>query len=73
MTTDLTIEIFLSIFLYTFQFCLHYTSTNFQHLFLDFELTPILQQLKSLDTIGYCQRQVFSLYVSQHKHKITSL
>ena len=29
--------------------------------------------LKTLDTIGNCQRPVFSLGVSQHMHKITNL
>ena len=29
--------------------------------------------LKTLDTIGSCQRSVFSLGVSQHMHKITNL
>ena len=29
--------------------------------------------LKTLDTIGNCQRTVFSLGVSQHMHKITNL
>ena len=29
--------------------------------------------LKILDTIGNCQRPVFSLSVSQHMHKITNL
>ena len=29
--------------------------------------------LKTVDTIGNCQRQVFSLGVSQHMHKITNL
>ena len=29
--------------------------------------------LKALDTTGNCQRPVFSLGVSQHKHKITNL
>ena len=28
--------------------------------------------LKTLDTIGNCQRQVFSLRVSQHMHKLTN-
>ena len=30
-------------------------------------------RLKTLDTIGNCQRPVFSLGVSQDKHKITNL
>ena len=29
--------------------------------------------LKTVDTIGNCQRPVFSLGVSQHMHKITNL
>ena len=29
--------------------------------------------LKAVDTIGNCQRQVVSLGVSQHMHKITNL
>ena len=29
--------------------------------------------LKALDTFGKCQRPVFSLDLSHHKHKITSL
>ena len=29
--------------------------------------------LKPVDTIGNCQRPVFSLAVSQHMHKITNL
>ena len=29
--------------------------------------------LKTLDTIGKCQRLAFSLAVSQHMHKITNL
>ena len=29
--------------------------------------------LKALDTIGNCQRPVFSLGASQHMHKITNL
>ena len=29
--------------------------------------------LKTLDTIGYCQRSVFSLGVSQHMPKLTNL
>ena len=32
-----------------------------------------IDPLKTLDTIGNCQRQVFSLDVSQHTHKITNL
>ena len=35
---------------------------------------PLLRfsaKLKTLDTIGNCQRRVFSLAVSQHMHKIT--
>ena len=32
-----------------------------------------LQRLKTLDTLGNCQRPVFSLGVSQHMHKITNL
>ena len=32
-----------------------------------------LSVLKAVDTIGNCQRPVFSLGVSQHKHKITNL
>ena len=31
------------------------------------------EPLKTLDTIGNCQRPVFSLSVSQHMHKITNL
>ena len=30
-------------------------------------------KLKTLDTIGNCQRSVFSLGVSQHMHKTTNL
>ena len=30
-------------------------------------------ELKPVDTIGNCQRLVFSLAVSQHMHKITNL
>ena len=29
--------------------------------------------LKTMDTIGNCQRPVFTLGVSQHMHKITNL
>ena len=29
--------------------------------------------LNAVDTVGNCQRQVFSLGVSQHMHKITNL
>ena len=29
--------------------------------------------LKTLDTIGNCQTPVFSLYLSEHMHKITNL
>ena len=32
-----------------------------------------ISKAKTLDTIGYCQRPVFSLAVSQHMHKITNL
>ena len=32
-----------------------------------------VDELKTIDTIGNCQRPVFSLGVSQHKHKITKL
>ena len=32
-----------------------------------------LYELKTLDTIGNCQRPFFSLDVSQHMHKITNL
>ena len=31
------------------------------------------RRLKTLDTIGNCQRPVYSLGVSQHMHKITNL
>ena len=31
------------------------------------------ESLKAVDTIGNCQRAVFSLGVSQHMHKITNL
>ena len=31
------------------------------------------RNLKTMDTIGNCQRPVFSLAVSQHMHKITNL
>ena len=33
----------------------------------------ILAPLNTLDTIGNCQRPVFSFGVSQHMHKITNL
>ena len=36
-------------------------------------LCPQARHLKTLDTIGNCQRPVFSLGVSQHMHKITSM
>ena len=35
--------------------------------------TVLRSSLKTLDTIGNCQRTVFSLGVSQHMHKITNL
>ena len=32
-----------------------------------------VRRLKTVVTIGYCQRPVFSLGVSHHMHKITNL
>ena len=37
------------------------------------KLRPDNSCLKTVDTIGNCQRPVFSLGVSQHMHKITNL
>ena len=36
------------------------------------EVGVFLRRFQTLDTIGNCQRPVFSLGVSQHKHKITN-
>ena len=41
--------------------------------FLTIEVKTLDSTLKTLDTIGNCQRPVFSLGVSQHVHKIKKL
>ena len=38
-----------------------------------FFISKEIRSLKTLDTIGNCQRPVFSLSLSQHMHKITNL
>ena len=41
--------------------------------FGEFKFKQCKYLLKAVDTIGNCQRPVFSLGVSQHMHKITNL
>ena len=40
---------------------------------IQFSVQESGQSLKTMDTIGNCQRLVFTLGVSQHMHKITNL
>ena len=42
-------------------------------IWLDRFIPSLLFTLKTVDTIGNCQRLVFTVGVSQHKHKITNL
>ena len=46
---------------------------NPQWLHLTLSLSIDFPFPKALDTFGYCQRPVFSLGISQYKHKITNL
>ena len=61
------ITAFVSFFSSSFKVC--YNSKHDTHLLV----YTFIQALKTLDTIGNCQRPVFSLAVSQHVHKITNL
>ena len=45
----------------------------YYHYSIETSFTVEFKCLKTLDTIGNCQRSVFSLGVSQHVHKITNL
>ena len=46
---------------------------DFDPLFVEIQLEYVVRSLKTLVTIGNCQRLVFTLGVSQHMHKITNL
>ena len=49
------------------------TEIHVPNCFFNVDSTRPVTFLKTLDTIGKCQRPVFSLAVSQHMHKITNL
>ena len=55
-------------------FCFHNDALIDQcALILKFVMTSTNKRLKTVDTIGDCQRPVFSLCVSQHMHTKTNL
>ena len=65
---------FKRLYIYIMQSCvlLTYRGTFFSITFQSHNQT-YTDLLKTVDTIGNCQRPVFSLSVSQHMHKITNL
>ena len=51
----------------------NFYATNYFESFLNFVLNYFIVPLKTLDTIGNCQRLAFTVGVSQHMHKLTNL